>query len=105
VATNQPGDNLKPKIQQELLNNLRVRGNLSTGDIHQTINNYFSSQLLLHSVKARSPSNAWKIRKTPVFSPVIENTPQLVANEKSNQNNGWSACYNSKIKKAENPCW
>ncbi len=44
MATNQPGDNLKPKIQQELLNNLRVRGNLSTGDIHQTINSYFSSQ-------------------------------------------------------------
>ncbi|MEQ8464203.1 AVAST type 2 anti-phage system protein Avs2 [Coleofasciculus sp. E1-EBD-02] len=44
MATNQPRDNLNPKMQQELLNNLTVGGNLSTGDMHQTINNYFSSQ-------------------------------------------------------------
>jgi hypothetical protein len=44
VANNQPGDNLNPKIQQELLNNPIVLGNLSTGNLNQTINNYFVSQ-------------------------------------------------------------
>ncbi len=44
MANNQPGDNLNPKIQQELLNNIRVGGDLSTGDIYQTINNYSGSQ-------------------------------------------------------------
>ncbi len=35
MANNQPGDNLNPKIQQELLNNLRVRGDLTLGNINQ----------------------------------------------------------------------
>lgn len=35
MANNQPGDNLNPKIQQELLNNLRVDGDLTLGNINQ----------------------------------------------------------------------
>ena len=35
MTNNQPGDKLNPKIQQELLNHLRVGGNLTTGNITQ----------------------------------------------------------------------
>lgn len=44
MTNHQPEDNVNPNIHQFLLNNLWVRGNLSTGDIHQTINNFFGSQ-------------------------------------------------------------
>ncbi len=35
MTNNQPGDKLNPKIQQELLNNLIVGGNLTLGNITQ----------------------------------------------------------------------
>ncbi len=35
VTNNQPADKLNPKIQQELLNHLRVDGNLTIGNITQ----------------------------------------------------------------------
>lgn len=35
MTNNQPGDKLNPKIQQELLNHLKVGGNLTVGNINQ----------------------------------------------------------------------